>query len=783
MSINKRGNDMPSNQSEYAGGAGGKMLPELAGDTPPSNTRQKPYFGWQDVEEIQLRDYLDVILRRRWLILSVLALVILSTIIFTLAVTRIYEATAVIEVSQETPHVTSFQEIMGSEIQAREFYETQVELLGSKTLINHVIDNLALLTNPVIRKTVFGEGNSGLFQPIRNFFKSLTSDVDEKSDPSSETAEIARRQKVAKYISKNLTIRPSRKSMLIDVAFRSPDRRLSQSVVNALIEDFIHWKMKLKLDASSAAREFLMMQMDRAKINLEKAEERLNAFAKQAGIVSLDAKINSTYGQLEELNAVYAKADADMIAKKAAYEQAVSNGQANLPLVLNSELIASLKSKYADLDASYEELKTTFRDDYPKVKALKARMDSVTTLIEAQEQGILLSLENEYESAQKVVDALKKRIEQQKRLALDLNDHATHYSIMAREVDTNKAIFQSLLKRAKEIESMAGVSSSNIQIVNRADLPLQPVIPNVPLNLLLALIIGLLGAIGCAFLAEYFADTVTNPNEISDRFQIPLLGMVPQTKPDRHGLENAFLHHPLSSFSEAIRSTRVSVQLSGSGARSKCFLVTSTLPSEGKTTLAVNLAMSFAAAGEKTVIIDADLRKPRLHEVFDLTPRVNGNGVSSFLADVTDQIKVHNGQIKQLGIIPSGPVPPNPAELLASRRFKLLLRRLANRYDRIILDGPPHIGFADTLILSKTVGGIVLVSSIGESSRDSIAQFKKSITNVNGTILGCIVNKVDFNRKYGYGGYYKAYQSYAACGKENEGNALLNDKSQVPNAN
>ena len=199
---------------------------------------------------------------------------------------------------------------------------------------------------------------------------------------------------------------------------------------------------------------------------------------------------------------------------------------------MESDLIASLLDKYADLNAEYEELKATFHDDYPKVKTLKARMDSISALIEAQERGIFQSIENEYESSKKVVSAMEKRIESQKKLVLDLNDRAIQYSIMAREVDTNKVIYQSLLQRAKEIESMAGVSSSNIQIVNRADLPLLPVKPNVKLNLLLSIVLGLLGGVGCAFMAEYFADTVTHPSEISDRFQIPLLGTIPQAKPD-----------------------------------------------------------------------------------------------------------------------------------------------------------------------------------------------------------------------------------------------------------
>jgi capsular exopolysaccharide synthesis family protein len=224
------------------------------------------------------------------------------------------------------------------------------------------------------------------------------------------------------------------------------------------------------------------------------------------------------------------------------------------------------------------------------------------------------------------------------------------------------------------------------------------------------------------------------------------------------------LRHPLAPFSEAIRSSRVAVQLSGTGTHSKCVLITSTLPSEGKTTMAVNLALSFAAAGEKTVLIDADLRKPRLHEVFDLKHRVNGNGLSSFLADVTKKLKIFNKHHDNLKVILAGPVPPNPAELLASKRFVFLLKGLLRRNDRVILDGPPHIGFADTLILSRCVGGIVLVSSIGETSREAVGQFKKSIANINGTILGCIVNKVDYRRKYGYGGYYRSYHQYRRYG-------------------
>ena len=744
-----------------------RTLPVVAGTHFPSADGQNPFYGYQEAEEIQLRDYLDVIMRRKWLILAVLTLAFLSTLIFTLASTKIYKALAVIEVNQETPQVTKFEEVLASKVQTREFYETQVELISSRAMIYRVIDKLDLMNHPVVIETIFGNGRFKVGRWIKDIFKSFMPNIEKGENGSAVSEDFVRRQKVVKYISEHLSATASRKSMLIDVAFRSPDRQLSLVLVNTLVEDFINWKMEQKLEASGIARDFLMLQIDRAKISLEKAEEQMNHFAKQAGIVSLDARLNSIYRHLEELNSAFATAEADMIAKKATYQQALKDGHANLPRVLESDLIANLKDKYAELSSSYEDLKTTFHDDYPKTKTLKARLDSIAALIKAEENGIFMTIKSEYESAQEVVSAMEKRIELQKKLVLDLNDRATQYSIMAREVDTNKVIYQSLLQRVKEIESMAGVSSSNIQIVNRADLPFLAVKPNIKLNLLLSIVIGLLGGIGCAFLAEYFADAVTNPHEISDRFLIPLLGTIPLSKPDEHGLENSFLRHPWAPFSEAIRSSRAAVQLSGTGTHSKCVLITSTLPSEGKTTLAVNLALSFAAAGEKTVLIDADLRKPRLHDVFDLKHRVNGNGLSSFLAGVTNKLKTFNKYHKNLRVILSGPVPPNPAELLASKRFMFLLEELLSRNDRIILDGPPHIGFADTLILSRSVGGIVLVSSIGETSREAIGQFKKSITNVNGTILGCIANKVDYSSKYGYGGYYRSYKKYSSYGLEN----------------
>jgi succinoglycan biosynthesis transport protein ExoP len=275
----------------------------------------------------------------------------------------------------------------------------------------------------------------------------------------------------------------------------------------------------------------------------------------------------------------------------------VKDGPSHLPQVLASPVIASLKEQYAEVRSEFEDLTTTFHGKYPKVKNLEARLLTIAGRIKNEEEKIFKSIKNEYQTAMKKFKAMQARVDRQKQLAMDLNERATQYTIMAREVGTNKAIYQSLLQRVKEIESMVGVSSSNIHIIDRAALPIFPFKPKVKLNLLLAIVVGFFAGLGCAFLIEYFADTITNPDQITDRFQIPILGVVPLAKTNGHPLEKIFISDPRAPLSEAIRTSKVSIQLSGAATNSKSFLITSPTPAEGKTTLADNLALCFAGAG------------------------------------------------------------------------------------------------------------------------------------------------------------------------------------------
>ena len=725
----------------------------------PSTEFRQAVPDWEG-EEVHLRDYLEVIARRKWLIFGFLALVFISTLIFTLTATKIYKTDVSIEVKPEAPRITKFKAVVQTGVRQRGFYQTQVSLLKSKSLIQRVIDNMNLAEHPFLSPSEDGKQKKSLRASITEFVRSLIPQKEETSKILAIPNEILNQERLIGFVKGNLLVALQRNSSLINLSFTSPDRHLSRDVLNTLSDEFLRWKMDQKLEASRLAREFLTKQIYQSKIILEKSEEELNRFAKMAGIVSLDSALNSVYSQLTELNSAMAQAEGEMIGIKAIYTQALKDGPSSLPRVLKSGAISGLKSTFASLKSEYDDLTTTFLDDYPDVKKLKSRMRSIEERIHIEEKRVFEAIENEYQTSSKKYEALRKRANLQKSLAIDLNERATQYKIIAREVETNKGIYQSLLERAKEIESMVGVDSSNIHIVDRAALPLFPFKPNVRLNLLLAIVVGLMGGIGVAFLLEYFADTITNPDQISERFQIPILGVVPLVKSSDYSLDKAFVSEPRAPISESIRTTKVSLQLSGADAHSKCFLITSTAPSEGKSTIATNLAFAFAGSEEKVLLLDADLRKPRLHKIFTQWSDGTRPGLSSYLAGVINKDLIQKTDVDNLWFVPAGPIPPNPVELLASNRFAELMVVFNQKFDRIILDAPPHHGFADILVLSRQVGGVVLVSSIGETTRDALRHFKKGMLNVQGTILGCIINKVNLTKRYGYRAYYKYYQAY-----------------------
>ncbi len=717
-------------------------------------------------EEIHLRDYIEVLIRRKWVVIIFLLVTFVSVALFTLTSTPLFQGKGIIRASAASGKLTQFEDIQTNALRTMEFQQTQVRLLKSEQMSLRILDELELRKNPLFNKALVAGINpdDGFLALARQSLSSVLSFIraSEGEDDSlnNEGKERLLIDTIVRKLQTEVKIAPVRNSELIELSYEAPDPQLAAQVVNTAMDEFINLHLDANIDSSKTAGKFLDKQIKTAQIKLEQSEKELNNYSRQAGLVSMDPKLNLIMRQLEELNDALAKARAERIGKEALYQQAIGDNSQNLSQILQDQLIKNLKEQHATLRAEYEDLSTTFKPAYPKMKQLRARMDDIKQRINDERSQIIDSIKNDYEAAEKKQEYLQVKAEEQKERAIELNDKATQYRILLRQVETNKSIYQSLLLRSKEVEATLGAAVTNIQIIDRARIPIYPSKPRVARNLLLGLLLGIFGGIGIAFLLEYLDDTIQNPEELVNRFNIPVLGLIPYDKigeHDKKSLALKFYHEPRSPIAESVRTAMTSIELSAADRPPKTILITSVLAGAGKSSLACNIALSYLSTGENCLIIDTDLRKPSLHRVFDQSRK--GSGLSSVLSGLnTLQEVLRHTDYKGLDFISSGPLPPNPAELIASKRMQELLNLVGEHYSHIILDAPPYQGFAEILVMANKVDGLILVTVEGDTPRDGVKHFRRSVLNVGGRILGAVVNKA--GRTKGYGNYSK-YSYYA----------------------
>lgn len=726
-------------------------------------------------DEIDLRDLIDTIIRRKTVVIACLLLCFSAVALYTYTVTPLFKATGVLRVSSQSDKLTKFDDVESSALKSKEFQETQIKLLQSEQLASRVIARMDLDNHPDFSNKPEGGDeqvqSKGLLASLKSFIRP------EKDLNTLSLLEEEAQDRIAVDRSLNrfkglFSVAPVRNSELVEASFTSVSPALAAEVANTAMDEFINMQMDSRLKGSQDAGKFLSKQIEAAQIKLEKSEMELQAFARKIGIVSLDPRQNLTMRQLEELNEALAKARSKRITLEARYLQASGpETRGNLFRMVENQLIQDLKNRQATLFANYQQLSTTFKPGYPQMVQLKAQIDETEQRIEEEKSAILESIKDEYETAKKTEEYLAARTEEQKQRAMRLEEKATQYKIFAREVETNKMIYQSLLERSKEIEATLGASVTNIQIVDMARAPLYPFKPRVAFNLALGLMLGLMGGVGMAFLLEYFDNTIKNPDEMIDRFGIPVLGLIPFDKKcadDRNKMALKFYNEPRSPVAEAIRTTMTSVRLSVADDPPKTILFTSILAAAGKSSLASNSCFSYLSEDERCLLIDVDLRKPSLHHVFK--GGMKGMGLSSLLSGMAKLSDVISPtEYPGLDFISSGPLPPNPAELLSSKRMRQFLQSVAKDYDRVILDGPPYQGFAEILVLSSMVDGVILIAVEGNTPREGIKYFSRAVRNVGGRILGSIMNKT--GEKKGYSSYsgYKYYSYNYNYGQEGQG--------------
>jgi polysaccharide biosynthesis transport protein len=707
--------------------------------------------------EPHLYDYLLILRKHQWLILSFMLSVVTIVAIATFRMQPVYVATSRVEIDKENTNILPFQgtdpyDVM---VDSENYIETQAKILTSETLA---------------------------LQTIRNSGLSELPQYASPNGPSEalETGSLANQRRppeLASFLG-SLSVRRVPNSRLMDVSFESTDPQLAARIVNAHIETYVQRNFQSQFDATTRATAWLRDQLDELKVRVQKSEDARIAYERQNQIWTLDDKQNMTTQRFADANRELTAAQTERVKKQAVYEFAKSGQLDQVPQIQTNAALLDFQKKRNEVIGDYKESLAQYGPNFPRVQRLQAQIKDLDANIESEKQNIIDTLESEYRAAMAREVMLNKALDEQKTEVNEMAGKMVEYNILKREAEANKTLYDGLLTKLREAGVSAGLRSSNIRVVDPAMVPSHPSRPAKARNVALAFIVGLVGGIGLALMREYLDNTVKTPDDIETLARLPSLAVVPQfagTNGNGNGgkrqkvlsgfssnghekrMELVAQHLPKSQMSEAFRALRTSLLLSRADHPPQVILVTSALPREGKTTAAANLAVTLAQLGDKTVVVDADLRKPGVGRLLNMT---GGNyaGLSSYLAGASslDLVTVPHPSIPNLAAIPTGPLPPNPADLLSSHKLAEAITELRSKFKFIVIDSPPVMAATDAVILSVQTDGVLLVVRSGETPKEAFTRTRDLLVSVKCNILGVVLNAVDASAP----DYYYSYRYY-----------------------
>jgi succinoglycan biosynthesis transport protein ExoP len=705
--------------------------------------------------ETTIRDYWLILTKQRWTIVAFAAVVLILTTIATFKTTPIYDAVGRIALNRESEQPLPFKD--SSNPVTDEDYtiamETQVRILHSDNLAMRVIRKLGLDSNPSF---------TGVAKP-----QSAAGDL-ATTAPSIDTRQ---ESELINNFRAGLKVATVNNTRLIEIHYLSPNPHLAADIVNGIVNSYIEQNYQTKFESAMQTSDWLSRQLADLKLKVETSQEKLIRFQREKGIVGIDEKQNLTTSKLDELSKELSATEADRIQKEANYELAAT-GNPELMARSPSEMLGHLRERESSLKQEYVQLKTQFGAGYPKVVEVKNQLDEVQSDINAEVKRMATQIKNEYLAAQQRENMVLARMEGQKREANELNQNAIEFNILKRDVDANRQLYEGLLQKLKEASLEAGMHSNNIRVVDSARVPLSPSSPDIPRNLGIGLILGLCGGVGLAFLLESLDNTVRTPEQAEIASGLPSLGVVPQfLRSESPRLQSTKLTlaqgetsrsaelvaqlRPNSEAAECYRSLRTSILLSAQDSPPKVLLVTSPLPQEGKTTTSVNCAIVLAQRGSRVLLVDADLRRPGVHRAFGFDRK---GGLSTVLAGTTtlESVLKTYPLVPNLSILPAGPPPPHPAELLDASKMRSLIARWREEYDHVIIDTPPALSVTDPVILSVEADSIILVIRSGKTTKDALRRAGELLWQVNARVMGIVVNGIDLGSPDHYYYYYGA---------------------------
>jgi polysaccharide biosynthesis transport protein len=710
----------------------------------------------------QLSDYVRLVYKRRNTGFLAFALVAALVLGYTFTATPIFEARTQLLLEVDNPNVVSFKEVVEQGQANTDYYQTQYRILQSRSLVRRTLEREQLWDHPQFKPAA----PSAVVQALGGAAAWVGGLVrgGEQEEPAGDETE-AQSLAIDRFL-KGLSVSPIRNSRLVDVKFRSPDPKLSARVANGVAAAFIDQNTELKFNVSKEASDWLGGQLAEQRTKVEASEQALQRYREQTDSVALEDRQNIVVQKLADVNAAVTKVKTERIQKEALYNQikAVGANDAELdtlPSILSNGFIQQLKAEIADQQRQYAQARGRFGPKHPDMVKLQSSVQTSEQKLRGEIEKIVQALQNDYQTALAQERSLVAALEAQKREALSLNRKGIDYGVLLRDAESNRQIYESLLQRTKEAGISRDLRTANVRIIDRAEVPRRQASPRTGLNLFLALFVGAIVGLGSTFVFEYIDGRIKNPEEMR-ALGLAFLGMVPVV-PTTQGQEE----RPLllsrgmpPAFSEAFRAIRTNVLFSSAEEGLRTVVVTSPRPGEGKSVVASNLAEALAQTGQRVLLVDTDMRRPRVHKTFRV-PREPG--LSNLLVGgAQPRDCVHAGPVKGLWIMTAGTLPPNPAELLGSRRFKSFLGTLPKHFDWVVFDAPPVMAVTDASITAHLASGVVFVigaeSTAYTAAQAALAQLKAARAN----LIGGVLNRVDVKgHAYYYADYYQEdYTAY-----------------------
>jgi polysaccharide biosynthesis transport protein len=721
----------------------------------------------QHEDERHLMDYVRVIYKRRWVAIPVFLTVLSIGVINSYRTTPLYQASTQILIEKDTPKVGDLSTIFKQNDgwTNDDFYQTQYRILQSRSLGRKTAEMMRLDKHPAL-----ATGSDKVRAPwtIRGaiagaivFVKSLGGSAPEQPATRNAAKDADPYAQYAGVVLGALDVTPVRNSRLVDISMTSTNPQLASDLANAHARAYIEQNLEFRFSASKEATDWLGAQLAEQRKKVEASEAELQRYREQHDAVAVEDRQNIVVQRLSDLNSVATKAKTTRIEKEALYNQlkSIQNSNAidSFPAVLGNEYVQKLKSDLGDLQRQQAELADKYGDRHPEMVKVRSAINSAETKLQLEIDKVVMSVKSEYDTAAAQERTLVGALEGGKAEALSLNRKGIEFSVLQRDAESNRQVYEALLQRTKETGISGELKASNIRVVDPAEVPSTPFLPRHRQNLTTAAFSGLVLALGLVFLFEYLDNRIKSPQELRAQLNVPFLGMVPSIDVK----SSALLQDGVPpNFAEAIRGVRTNVLFSSAEEGVRVIVVTSAGPGEGKSMFSSNLSVSLAQAGQRVLHVDADMRRPRVHAIFDIAQEP---GLSNLLVgDCKPSEAIRKTPVQNLCVLPAGMIPPNPAELLGSKRCEDFFATLGQNFDWVILDSPPVLAVADASILANTATGVVFVVGADQTSRQAARAALEQLEGVQAHVIGAVLNRVDLEKNpYYYSAYYrKEYSRY-----------------------